>query len=1150
MAFWRFGFHSQSAIDTILSSSAANNNGHPIGGCSTPSSSNPSILLDKLLDEDDLLQEIKAQHHKLIEFLATKEVVVRMLGYISGLIFDDEDADRLEEEGRSAINNLNISPSSPLDSSYTASATAGHHNNTMGGAILNSFRNRAVGDKFSALLLDALDSEGRTPEDRAKNERRKVRFPYLCSEIIASDIWNVTSQIFADAPHYAILTGFWDAVLNQPPSVTAQKSIQIGHWARTNIVLIDSKPNEMIRFVFSYPGLIPKLLSHFNSSPVVDVLLKIIQCEAIHEGIIDWLIDCTDFVELIISFLHPSRPVELHIAVADFLKNVIGFCTTKTTPPQSPVDQSSKPSRSTHSPVLSNQSSQSNSPIDNPNALHSPSAHPLSGPGVSEDGKSITTRLMRELASSSVVSKLLSFGLDAKMPEDESLITKESITSSLVNSLSVLIDLIRRNNSDFSEAQILIHLRKNDPGTSQSDQANVSPPSPIRNTDAETQPSPAPAIVALMDLLDCISDRLPDLQRLIRTPTSSVQPIRTTVGTIVPLTLERFRIIELYAELLHCSNMSMVNRPKSSGPVYDQNGQLISGLEDLIAVVCPVQGTPTETPINESPGPSPESTDVDTKSETGVTVKSGIDADQGTDQGTIPAKHSEIEASTGGRNSSTSPENSRHPSTDNDTPSGMRLKRRFIEHKVLDTCLDLFFDFPWNNFLHNVVYDIIQQILNGHFFGLGGEASLELAKSLFDSSRIIERILEGIEINQTYGLMSNNVRLGNMAHLILIADEISKALELQSETFADISRTIESNSKWREFLDTAVKDARFNSRTPLGGSVPQPGLSQPAPSPDKSLVIDGETFPTSGGSEGHRGSKVGWSIKSPALTDSTSTQNQDESKDDDDGNGSGSEEPSHRDQDEDDPWSTGRPSNTRTSSSGSGGSVISNPTPFGFDDRFDAPSRSFPTRFGAGTEEDDDDEIGGFGDDFGPFSDSQAIHHAPIYDPFTLTSSSFATPKPLRASAQSDTQASSAGPSSVDWDTSSHSMQKTRTHDSAGEGDGGGFGDDEDDWGEFSGAASETRLTPTEQDAWTDFDLGVSETVEWPKPEQKVVIPETRSRAGSASSPQEPFGPGVDASCVQAIRDDGKVEVKVGDGSVVTVPKDEVMNAAITNSDV
>ncbi|KAG0145840.1 hypothetical protein CROQUDRAFT_93430 [Cronartium quercuum f. sp. fusiforme G11] len=130
MAFWRFGFHSQSAIDTILSSSAANNNGQTTGGCSTPSSSNPSILLDKLLDEDDLLQEIKAQHPKLIEFLGTKDVVLRLLGYISGEIFDDEESDILEE---SDLLKESKRPNIP---------DFAMNQKTMGESLLNSIRNR------------------------------------------------------------------------------------------------------------------------------------------------------------------------------------------------------------------------------------------------------------------------------------------------------------------------------------------------------------------------------------------------------------------------------------------------------------------------------------------------------------------------------------------------------------------------------------------------------------------------------------------------------------------------------------------------------------------------------------------------------------------------------------------------------------------------------------------------------------------------------------------------------------------------------------------------------------------------------------------------------------------------------------------------
>lgn len=59
-----------------------------------------------------------------------------------------------------------------------------------------------------------------------------------------------------------------------------------------------------------------------------------------------------------------------------------------------------------------------------------------------------------------------------------------------------------------------------------------------------------------------------------------------------------------------------------------------------------------------------------------------------------------------------------------------------------------------------------------------------------------------------------------------------------------------------------------------------------------------------------------------------------------------------------------------------------------------------------------------------------------------------------------------------------------------------------------------------------------------------------RSRAGSASSADEPFGPGVTASKVQAIREDGRVEVRLDDGSLVTVPSDEVMSAVVSSSEV
>ena len=60
------------------------------------------------------------------------------------------------------------------------------------------------------------------------------------------------------------------------------------------------------------------------------------------------------------------------------------------------------------------------------------------------------------------------------------------------------------------------------------------------------------------------------------------------MGSIAPLTFERYRICELYAELLHCSNMSLLNRPADYDYLYDSEGRLqggLSALEELAQVI-------------------------------------------------------------------------------------------------------------------------------------------------------------------------------------------------------------------------------------------------------------------------------------------------------------------------------------------------------------------------------------------------------------------------------------------------------------------------------------------------------------------------------------------------------------------------------------
>ena len=70
-------------------------------------------------------------------------------------------------------------------------------------------------------------------------------------------------------------------------------------------------------------------------------------------------------------------------------------------------------------------------------------------------------------------------------------------------------------------------------------------------------------------------------------------PVSTTVGQITPVTLERYRIYELFAEFLNCSNMLVLNRPPEYDYLYDKQGRLRGGLaalEGLAQVISLNQG--------------------------------------------------------------------------------------------------------------------------------------------------------------------------------------------------------------------------------------------------------------------------------------------------------------------------------------------------------------------------------------------------------------------------------------------------------------------------------------------------------------------------------------------------------------------------------
>ncbi|KAB2580822.1 Sit4-associated protein [Lasiodiplodia theobromae] len=148
---------------------------------------------------------------------------------------------------------------------------------------------------------------------------------------------------------------------------------------------------------------------------------------------------------------------------------------------------------------------------------------------------------------------------------------------------------------------------------------------------------------------------------------------------------------------------------------------------------------------------------------------------------------------------------------------GDLLKIMFVEHRVVPTILDFFFRFPWNNFLHNVVYDVVQQVFNGQMERGYNRA---LAIDLFETGRITERIIEGQQASDK-AQAETSMRLGYMGHLTLIAEEVVKFTERHPPELLSLS-VLEKviNQQWTDYVEHTLAETRERDNAILGGVRP------------------------------------------------------------------------------------------------------------------------------------------------------------------------------------------------------------------------------------------------------------------------------------------------------------------------------------------
>lgn len=249
--FWRFGGYSNiSTIDTLLDK--------------------PNVKLEDLLEESDLIQELKSHHTKLIEYLRDEANLHALLKYVTAPgPSTDVDEDDGEDEKEKEV---------------------------------------ASGEEDEDKLPD---------EEQEKAEKKRLKYAYVACEILSCETWSITESLMANTPY---LTEFWDFLRRPAPL----DPLQAGYFTKVNETLFEKKTEDMIDFFKSLPGIVPAILQHVDCPMVMDLLLKIISLEKSDggAGIVDWLHD-QDLIPMLLSSLSPDCNSSTQTSAGDFLKAII-----------------------------------------------------------------------------------------------------------------------------------------------------------------------------------------------------------------------------------------------------------------------------------------------------------------------------------------------------------------------------------------------------------------------------------------------------------------------------------------------------------------------------------------------------------------------------------------------------------------------------------------------------------------------------------------------------------------------------------------------------------------------------------------------------------------------------------------------------------
>ncbi|KAK5780746.1 hypothetical protein RI543_001868 [Arxiozyma heterogenica] len=395
----------------------------------------------------------------------------------------------------------------------------------------------------------------------------------------------------------------------------------------------------------------------------------------------------------------------------------------------------------------------------------------ISGNCVDEIASSIgPNELTRQLASPKVMERLIQIMLKGG--------------TSLNNGVGIIIELIRKNNSDYDYVQIMF-------------------------TTLETHPPNDRDSIYLGHMLKLFHKYMPKFNDIL--VNTSMPILDTSFGRIEPLGFERFKICELIAELLHCSNMGLVNEKKGEDIVLER---------DRVRARLLADENDNYSENDDEENSSREQNDV-TESLNSLTIENGPHQNE-TDKSSINIdnNYNNMEEHSEEFSEVIPDDESEIEKLKEKAVVGDLLKMSLLDTQIITTIIEMFFHFSWNNFLHNVVFDIIQQIFNGP---LKSGFNRFLIKDLLTNTELTKLIIEG-ERDCVRQEEEKKPRLGYIGHLTLIAEEIVKfSAYLDEMNINFTTNTINdclADSNWKDYVETTLSNRREQYDLVLGDIPP------------------------------------------------------------------------------------------------------------------------------------------------------------------------------------------------------------------------------------------------------------------------------------------------------------------------------------------